>query len=355
MSSDFDPAWYGAAYPAVARDIAAGRAADAADHYRRLGRHRGYLPNAQAERPAEPARPRSAFGGLWTDQANADDLVEGRLALGWIDEAEAAQLRAWIADGFVVLPNAVPEETLQRALDDLDTAFRGEIEGQTYYAEGLGYPRPWSPGFETGAVKAINIHERSPALLDAAFSPTILRFLHLVFERPPMATQSLGFLRGSAQDAHQDSRIVAYSNALHFAASWIALEDVTPGAGELFYYVGSHRLPDYLYAGRYKNQYDAARLAPDCDVTAEAQRHDLELPLKARELGMPEQVLVAKRGDAMIWSGDLAHGGKPISGSVTRRSVVTHYCPAEIAPLSFERRNREVRTHPSGAFYLIDP
>jgi hypothetical protein len=111
---------------------------------RRLGplRPAGPAPRLPAPRPGrtppDPARPRSAFGGLWTDQANADDLVEGRLALGWIDATEAAQLRAWIADGFVVLPNAVPEETLERALAHLDTAFRGEIEGQTYYAEGLG-------------------------------------------------------------------------------------------------------------------------------------------------------------------------------------------------------------------------
>jgi hypothetical protein len=64
---------------------------------------------------------------------------------------------------------------------------------------------------------------------------------------------------------------VAYTAALQFAASWIALEDVQPGAGELFYYVGSHRLPDHLYAGSHKNQYDAARLSPECDIATETR------------------------------------------------------------------------------------
>ena len=43
------------------------------------------------------------------------------------------------------------------------------------------------------------------------------------------------------------------------------------GAGELFYYPGSHRFPDFLYGGRYKSIVEAAR----CGNTVE--RDEVEM------------------------------------------------------------------------------
>ena len=56
----------------------------------------------------------------------------------------------------------------------------------------------------------------------------------------------------------------------------------------------------------------------------------------------------ARKGDALIWAADLAHGGKPISQDHTRLSIVTHYCPAEVAPLYFEGAPRRIWRHRSG-------
>ena len=57
---------------------------------------------------------------------------------------------------------------------------------------------------------------------------------------------------------HQDTAYVVTSSPLELAAAWIALEDVTPGSGELMYYRGSHRLPEYAFAGERKH-WDAER------------------------------------------------------------------------------------------------
>ncbi len=46
-----DPEWYLRAYPEVEEEIAAGKAQDAGDHYRRLGAARGYDPNAWFSEP----------------------------------------------------------------------------------------------------------------------------------------------------------------------------------------------------------------------------------------------------------------------------------------------------------------
>jgi hypothetical protein len=54
-----------------------------------------------------------------------------------------------------------------------------------------------------------------------------------------------------ASDA-PDTAFVKVSSPMEFAANWIALEDAKEGSGELEYYIGSHRLDDYLFQGKFK-------------------------------------------------------------------------------------------------------
>lgn len=183
------------------------------------------------------------------------------------------------------------------------------------------------------------------------FAPAISRFLGLVFERPAMASQTLGFWRGSAQGAHQDTAYVTYSLPLQFAASWIALEDVRAGAGELFYFAGSHRLEDFLYAGRFKGVSEGRRMIAGWEPNPEENAHGESLVRRSDAGGHEEQTFLARKGDVLIWAADLAHGGKPFTLDQTRRSIVTHYCPRDVAPLYFESGPREIYRHRSGNYF----
>ena len=68
----------------------------------------------------------------------------------------------------------------------------------------------------------------------------------MIFDDSPLLFQSLSFEKGSQQGMHQDTAYIVVDSPLELAASWIALQDVEPGSGELMYYEGSHRLPEYL-------------------------------------------------------------------------------------------------------------
>jgi hypothetical protein len=81
------------------------------------------------------------------------------------------------------------------------------------------------------------------------------------------------------------------------------------------------------------------------------EEYEASLPDLAKRHGMPEKRFLAKRGDVLIWHAGLAHGGKPISQSRTRKSVVTHYCPCEVAPLIFEARSIPLRRYREQAYY----
>ena len=333
-ATPFDEPFYLRAYPVVQQELAEGRAASPFEHYKSVGRGRGYLPHARASRGSNPSGSRSAFGGLWIDQPHVHDLIEGKLAVGLIDEDEAKQLRFFVKNGYIILKKALTAGKVAAARADLMRAFQGgfpelKFECGTLSREGLS----WKQEINQHPAKALDIHHVSSAIRAIMFSPKIAAFLGLIFESKSFASQTLGFLRGSAQEGHQDSAYVVYTLPRQFAASWIALEDVTPGAGELFYYAGSHRLPDFLYGGAFKSVSEATRMgtAPEI-LDREIREHVAALDTKVRGLGLKKEVFAARAGDALIWHSDLVHGGSPVSQAATRMSVVTHYCPKFAAP-----------------------
>ena len=343
--SNFDTTFYLQSYPAASREIESGLARDGVDHYRRFGKSRGYLPMPVAARPDDAAQmPR--FGGFWVDRPDALDAVDGRLEVGQITEAQAAQLRFWITNGYVILPDAVPAKLADRALRDLDRAYAGGFPDLLFEcgAKAPGH-MGWDASLNALPAKALDLHYFSKAVRELMFAPAITGFLGLIFESHAFASQSLAFLRGSAQDPHQDSAYVAYTVARRFAASWVALEDVTIGAGELFYYDGSHRIADFVYGGRHKSVSEATRVGPDDALPQEIPGHVRSLRERTANGAYKKSVFAAKKGDALIWHADLVHGGNPISNAATRKSVVTHYCPKRLAPLFAERMQTPLFEH----------
>ncbi len=349
----FDEAFYLRCYPMAAAEIAAGRAADALAHYQQSGRMRGYLPNAFAPRPAEPDKTASRFGGFWVDQANANDLIEGREQIGRLTPEEGALLRHWVAYGYVVLRQMLPPDVVERAAAELKRAYSGEMAGAKFECPHVGgfNPIPWDPAVQTQPTKALDLHWLSADIRNLIFAKPIRAFLELVFERRVLASQSLTFLRGSAQHYHQDTLYVPYSRPTQFAASWVALEDVAEGGGELTYFPGSHRTAEYLYGGEYKTLWDAQRMLRRNSLREETRTYSADLEERNLKAGLVPEKFMAKKGDVLLWHADLAHGGLPISVDKTRASVVTHYCPAEVAPLTFERGGAEMRLHEDACWY----
>jgi hypothetical protein len=154
---------------------------------------------------------------------------------------------------------------------------------------------------------------------ELATAEPILSVLRTLYERTPIPFQTLNFKWGTEQPAHADAIHFSCLPARFMCGVWVALEDVDAGNGPLFYYPGSHRLAELT--------------TYDLDQTVETS-HDkaaYELYVAYQEelmdqLGLRAIEFHARKGDALIWSSNIVHGGRPITeAGRTRWSQVTHY------------------------------
>lgn len=288
----------------------------------------------------------SQFGGLWTDRKDAKALLQRKIAEGVIRPDEVELLHHWMREGFVILPGAVPSELIDRINAEVETVwgtldprFRVEIGGDVSSLD---------PTLRGRCAKLLDLYVYSRVAREAAFAPALRRFLTVVFERDPLLFQSLSFEKGSEQPIHQDTAFVVTNSPMEFAAAWISLEDIQPGSGELGYYPGSHRLSEHLFPGGTRNWHRERHGEPMLFEYLNG------LHERAAKMGLTLQHFRPRKGDVLIWSADLAHGGSPIQNiALTRKSLVCHYSPKDVDPYYFvhSARHRTTREHAPGCSF----
>lgn len=278
----------------------------------------------------------SRHGGLWTDRIGAEETVAARARSGELSARDAELLAAWMRDGYVILPGAVPASLLDGVVAEVDAQWARLDPGALIELDGVVHPMRTE--LRAKHYKLLDLYARSRVALEAALAPAIVAFLRLVFERDVLLFQSLSFERGSGDPVHQDSAYVVVSSPLEFAAAWIALEDVRAGSGELEYYRGSHRLPEHHFRGGLRNWNRSRNSIEERTSYLEA------LHTRSRAGGLPLDRFLARKGDVLVWSADLAHGGSAIRDrSLSRKSLVCHYCPAGVRPHYWAHSSRARR------------
>ncbi len=287
----------------------------------------------------------SRFGGLWIDRADWIDRLAERHRLGLISEVLAERLFRFVRDGYLVIEKAVPAVVCDRINEDLEWLWQNPpptMRMETH--EPAGDLRVIVPdlAYRGGRTKLLDLFSFSMAARAAVSAPPVIEFLRAIFEDKPQAFQSLSFWKGSQQPMHKDTAYVRVDgNPLALAATWLALEDIEPGTGELEYFVGSHRAPDYCFGGASKWMTTA-----DADYGAEHDKFLASLHDDARKYNYAKASFLARKGDVLIWHADLSHGGSRVTQPErTRRSLVTHFCPASTSPF-FHRlqKLREMET-----------
>jgi len=152
-----------------------------------------------------------------------------------------------------------------------------------------------------------------------ATNEAVLELLSKLYGRAAFPFQTLNFPVGTQQEAHSDSVHFSSLPERFMCGVWLAMEDVGPDAGPLFYYPGSHRWPVMTNAliGRrgYGNDLSSAQDPYGPAWRALCDAHNAQ-----------EEIFLPRKGQALIWSANLLHGGSRQHDSrLTRWSQVTHY------------------------------
>lgn len=281
---------------------------------------------------------------LWIDRPDAPARIEAWLAAGQVTAAEAAQLQQFERDGYVVLRGAIAPEAVAALCEDI----RHLHENPSHYVmrlqQQLSHPTmpvlPWRS-------RLLDFYVPNERARDMVLASPITRFFHLLYGEPAMAFQSLLFTWGSEQSMHKDPAfVVVQDRPCSLTASWIALEPVREGQGELLYYPGSHRDPLFLF-GEGDMFWN-----PSLHGKGVHRRYTDYLHDQARAKGVQAQSFLAEPGDVLLWHPNLAHGGAAVQDEgKTRLSLVTHYCPASVKPRYFGLLDRDYRAAWRDGFY----
>jgi phytanoyl-CoA hydroxylase len=295
-----------------------------------------YLPNpGTSARTADTTM--SGGGGFWIDRSDWLDRLAQKHRGGELSDELCHAIFSFVRDGYYIVKGAVPEGTVDALNAEVERLWHEPPPGlmiETFEPDGVHKYIPADIKYRAGTTKLLDLYACSSLAREAVAAPRVMAFLGAVFEDKPKAFQGLNFWKGSEQRIHKDTAYVKIdTNPTHLVATWLALQDVVPGTGELVYYVGSHRAPGYRFGGT--NQWmeshpeEHARFLDSLDEDAVRYQH-------------VKSSFLAKKGDVLIWHGDLAHGGAPINepGS-TRKSLVTHLTAGSDDP--FYRREHRHR------------
>ena len=152
-----------------------------------------------------------------------------------------------------------------------------------------------------------------------AANQTVLDLLGKLYGRNAFPFQTLNFPVGTQQDAHSDSVHFSSLPERFMCGVWLAMEDISPDAGPLFYYPGSHKWPIMTNALIGRRGFGSS-LASAQDPYATAWRALCDV------YGAREETFPARKGQALIWCANLLHGGSHQNNPrLTRWSQVTHY------------------------------
>jgi hypothetical protein len=233
---------------------------------------------------------------------NADFDDDIQMSLEPASDAATAQ-RHLLRWGFCVLHEQLPAQIVEDFKAELSEAIeRGDL---TYRA---------------GSSDRIHgAHQKMPSARAAWLYPPVLQFLEDYFKDTPCACQTLTYVNGSEQNAHQDSiHLTPYPNGF-MCGVWIALQDVQENSGELFVYPGSHRTGSLRAGalGLHKVVND------DYSHYATFDRAIMDM---VESHGYERLVYRPKAGQILVWHENLIHGGSPrLNHDRTRLSVVSHY------------------------------
>ena len=239
----------------------------------------------------------------WLDTIINEKDIQNHPVFCHFPEQIETQLLQWHKNGFLIWENFLDAETVDAINNDIDNLLeKKEVD------------------FNYTHRKIFNAYRQSFTIRKVIKENQLLDLLSFILDKKVLPFQTINFLKGSEQQAHSDSIHMSTFPQGYLIAAWFALEDISLEQGPLSYFPGSHRLP-YITNSDYENTNNRFMLDGDANKKYEEKAQEV-----IRQNNLQKQVFTAKKGDVLIWHGNLIHGGEPmLNKELTRKSFVVHY------------------------------
>ncbi|RYF77717.1 MAG: phytanoyl-CoA dioxygenase, partial [Chitinophagaceae bacterium] len=212
------------------------------------------------------------------------------------------QLLSWKEKGFMVLPHFFDDTRIDEAAQSVLPSL-SQKEKQKYFSN-----------------RIINLYKKNKQIESLFKDEQLVNILSFILGREIAPFQTINFYKSGSQAAHSDA-VHLTTEPLGFALGvWVALEDVTEGSGEFFYYPGSHKL-HYILNKDFATEGKSWAHSEDLHEKYEKRVADL-----IEEKGLKYETFLPKKGDVLIWHTNLLHGSLPkLNLQLTRVSLIMHY------------------------------
>jgi hypothetical protein len=243
----------------------------------------------------------------WLDLADSSAVVEAKEGFQQFSDTVQGQLKHWSSNGFLMLKNHFSYEQTDKV---------NEAVEELIYQKHLPI---------THDNKVMFGYRHSPVIKQMMEDEGLKNLLSFILNKEVIPFQTLNFVKGSGQRAHSDSIHMTTYPLGYLIAAWIALEDIHPESGPLFYYRKSHQLP-YLLNDDFENYSTRFKLG-------NRQYSDYEDMIEEilSKGNFQKEIFLPKKGDVLIWHANLIHGGMPvINPQLTRKSMVIHYYAKDV-------------------------
>lgn len=228
--------------------------------------------------------------------------------LGDLNEWERSAARDLNAHGFAVID--FPDPDINARIDRIKASLRSHFD--------IPFDDPAADKTK-GERRIQDAWKFDEDVRAIASNHTVLELLGKLYGRLAFPLQTLNSPVGTQQAAHSDAVHFSSLPERFMCGAWLVMEDVAAEAGPLFYMRGSHHWPIVSNAMIGRRGFGSKAGSAQMPF-AEAWRALCE------SHGAKEEPFLARKGQALIWSANLLHGGsRQTDPTLTRWSQVTHY------------------------------
>jgi ectoine hydroxylase len=216
-------------------------------------------------------------------------------------------LLEWNEKGFICLPGFLsPEQVDELERSVTENLSRKELKN--YHQNRL-----------------INPHRKNAMIASVFRNQDLLKLLTFILGKEILPYKTISFYKSSQQLPHSDSMFLTTEPLGYLIGGWLALEDIHPDSGVFTFYPKSHKLP-YIFNADLTLASSAWRINQNHRYAYENKVQQI-----IEEHGLKAEPYLAKKGDLLIWHGNLLHGtSQVINSELTRKSLVLHYFAKDV-------------------------